>query len=302
MSSKDAKIAAGRSASNAVGRPEDFMDEEDLAELKANRGFKTSDEYGNIPSSSAAGLGTGMEEGYSSAIGNAMKDLVKPGSSKVGEQMMIKMGWKPGQGVGPRVPFARRQVQMREAGLLGPQADQEDFEVDSDEAKRHLYAPIDQPMNLYENKENTWCLGYVPGPSLMHDLDHRQASDSKGKGRAMNEQVTNLDGKRMPVGGAFGISALEDPDEDDDDIYASAPKGGKVVILHDEHDESEYAGFGRGSKRRPELLDFHKNEDTQLKERKKPPRQLEETQKFADGSSVTTGFKIANQPQPPDKW
>jgi len=301
VSSKEAKTA-GRAGASA--RPEDFMDEEDLAEIKAARGFKTSDQYANTPQpASTSGL-QGQEEGkdanYASAIANAMQDLVKPGTSKIGEKIMMKIGWRPGQGVGPRVSYARRKQQIQELGLQRSFGDgDEDQEEEAEEAKKHLYAPVDRPLLLFEPKENTWGLGYQAGKSLLQEMGESSAStlsDRKGKS---HQSDVRIEGKSMPVGGAFGISALEDADEDDEDVYSSILKGRATLELHDDEDDEDI--YSLGNQRRPQLMQQQPNAKTSaLQTRTRPPIQQEVNQKFSDGTSVIRGFKLASKVQSPE--
>ena len=68
-----------------------------------------------------------------------------------------------------------------------------------------------------------------------------------------------------------GISALEDADEDDDDIYSSISRQKGSTILQEEEDED---GFYTGSVRRPELLQSQRSK-APLTSRGKPPQQAE---------------------------
>lgn len=294
--SKKEREKQGGGATGA--RPEDFMDEEDLAELKASKTFKTSDAFSGAPASGAM-----PEDGsYSSAVANSLNDLVQPGSSKIGERMMVKMGWRQGQGVGPRVSYARHKEQLQEAStsMAGQQSVDAEEEDDSEEAKKHTYAPIDRPLYLFDNKENQHGLGYKAGLTL----DQRLGSVGKGK----EKEVVSVGGKQMPLGGAFGISALEDADEDDYDVYSSSlagPNGSKMLVM-DEGDEDDgmYGSFG--DSQQPELLkwqDRSKRKEADRNGRANarggPPKAI---QKFSDGTPVLQGFVLAQTVMKLDQW
>ena len=77
----------------------------------------------------------------------------------------MKMGWRPGQGIGPRVSARKRKIQ--EAKLSGRPFRRaiEDFTVDEEESK-HLFAPRDSKLMVFEQKSGKEGLGYVKGQSI----------------------------------------------------------------------------------------------------------------------------------------
>ena len=79
---------------------------------------------------------------------------------------MRKMGWREGQGVGPRVTFDRRKDMAKELGIVLP----EDEEEGDGGAAKHYYAPIDRPLTTLTEvgiaSDRGWGLGYVPNPSI----------------------------------------------------------------------------------------------------------------------------------------
>ena len=288
------------------------MDDEDLAEIKASRTFSTTEEYASRPSAGAAdifagegGASASKDPAYRSAVANSLKDLVKPGSSRIGEKIMQRMGWRTGQGVGPRLTYERRKEVMKDLGLAS-QADEEEDEP-PEEVKKHLYAPVDRPLMTFDGKDNQWGLGYVPGASLAESLASTSRS-GMGPSRAAREDEDGGKTPKMPRGGAFGISALEDADEDDEDVYGSGMNGRSSMIMHDdEDDEVAFMPAGMGPRRRPELLNSQNSKrkpeqrnGTQSQTKRKPPDR--EIQKFSDGSPVVPGFVLASRPQQPDKW
>lgn len=297
------------------------MDEEDLAELKASKGFKTSESYGggqSRPQDAFAGLGPSpaastssakqQDPDYSAAVANSLQDLVKPGSRRIGQKIMTKMGWRPGQGIGPRISYARRKQQMKEMGM---DIDEEDME-DDEEAKKHTFAPLDRTVITFENKENQWGLGYVPGSTLEGRLQGASTSQHSSYSVPTSDQARfgrngrkgdNEPQSRMPVGGAFGISALEEADEDDIDVYGGSSSGPSNLVLNDEdEDDDGFAGV-HGRSRKPELLS-HRSRQTQDNSRLRQPEVIVtgQGQTFNDGSPMIPGFVLASRIQPPDKW
>ena len=108
----------------------------------------------------------------SSSIGSALTSLVQPASSSIGQKLLMKMGWRPGQGIGPRVSARKRKIQ--EAKLSGRlyRPAVENLTVDEEESK-HLFAPRDSKLMVFEQKTGKEGLGYVKGQSI-------QSSDARG--------------------------------------------------------------------------------------------------------------------------
>ena len=186
------------------------MDEEDLAEIKSSRTFKPAEGYGSQqahPEGTFAGLGAPSSSGgskarpgpgdaaYSTAVASTLNDLVKPGSRRIGQKIMSKMGWRPGQGIGPRISYARRREQMRELGLSEELSDAEDDE----EARKHTFAPIDRTVITFEHKDNQWGLGYVPGKTLDQRLENTSRTKSALPFRVTRatRKITHMPGEAL---------------------------------------------------------------------------------------------------------
>ena len=96
-------------------KPEDFMDEEDMGEFGiAPRNVETtklfsqgeSKEKRNEPVVSTIGVS------LDSMIRCSIQDLVVPCQMSIGIRLLKRMGWKEGQGIGPRV----RQLPKKKVG------------------------------------------------------------------------------------------------------------------------------------------------------------------------------------------
>ena len=145
---------------------------------------------------------------------------------------MRKMGWREGQGVGPRLTWEGRRSQARELGVKLPA--EEDA---GEEERKHYFAPLDRPLMILGGAgpaaDRGWGLGYKPGPNMEQAL---------GATSAMRE------GGAMPT---------MDVEEEDDDPYAVGPSieslvGGQkkrigVIELGDDDDDDLRMG---GSRRR----------------------------------------------------
>src|SRR5271154_4644564 len=112
---------------------EDFMDEEDLAELAENQQVSTKAQFD--------GLGNAAEELQNRTAGDLFDDLIKPKEDTIGIKILRKMGWREGQGVGPRVQ--RKLVD------------------DYDDEGMYNLAPINTAIIALERKTNLHGLGYT---------------------------------------------------------------------------------------------------------------------------------------------
>jgi G patch domain-containing protein 1 len=68
------------------------------------------------------------------------------------------MGWRPSQGIGPRVSYQQRKLQDELAGVPPPPEDPE--------AEKHTYAPRDVKVPNIPTKDNAFGIGYVPAAGL----------------------------------------------------------------------------------------------------------------------------------------
>ena len=102
--------------------------------------------------------------GVSSITSVLAATLVPPPKDSVGAKILKKMGWRPGQGIGPRLTYAQKKAQ--DAGRTDLSKEVEGDEEDIEEAKKHLYPRKDIPVVVYPRKDNFHGLGYTPGLSL----------------------------------------------------------------------------------------------------------------------------------------
>ena len=87
----------------------------------------------------------------------------------LGARMLKKMGWRPGQGVGPRISWKYRQDIITQ----GKSIDGVNFDTleDDQEAKKHTYAPRVAVVPKFSRKDSSFGLGYVPPPNPSETLD-----------------------------------------------------------------------------------------------------------------------------------
>ncbi|KAL1678877.1 hypothetical protein EV122DRAFT_264169 [Schizophyllum commune] len=253
-----------------AARPEDFMDEEDMQDLRDSRKFVDTTEQMDL-----TGRADERPDEGSDSIASALeRSMLPPPTDSAGARILKKMGWKLGHGVGPRVSLRQRRIQdMQAASGHTLAADDIALPDDGDEeASKHTYAPRDTPVLLVPRKDNTHGLGYRPGMGLGE-------SSGSGKERA---------GPNIAAG--FGLGALNEADEDDLDIYDSgvpAARRGVAYDIIDREEEDEISISRRGQHRaQPQA----------------PQRSSAFTQTFRDGQVVLPGFQLSDKPVAEDRW
>ncbi|AEO58957.1 hypothetical protein MYCTH_2128009 [Thermothelomyces thermophilus ATCC 42464] len=118
----------------AQRRPEDYMDEEDLADAEEARKIQTQAAF--------SGLGSTADD---ATRRNGLMDLFRAEGDTMGTRLLKKMGWKEGQGIGPKV---RRTARLELRSDTG------------DPGETYLFAPEDVPMISFARKTDHRGLGY----------------------------------------------------------------------------------------------------------------------------------------------
>ncbi|KAI9507034.1 hypothetical protein F5148DRAFT_1299856 [Russula earlei] len=204
-------------AKQRASRPEDYMDDEDLAELRESQlmvGVKEQqqrDAFGaahpDVPQ------GDPEQDSMAASIQRA---LMPPPEDSPGVRLLKKIGWRPGQGVGPRVSWRTRKIQdLLAAGksINGVDIDALD---DDEEAKRHLYPPRDTVVTRVPTKSDAHGLGFVAAAGLMESLGQRPPQPK---------------GPKLAAG--FGLGALNEAEDDDIDVYDSTSRGDRTYMPYD---------------------------------------------------------------------
>ncbi|KAI4862647.1 DUF1604-domain-containing protein [Hypoxylon rubiginosum] len=186
-------------------RPEDFMDEEDLADATEAQKLQTTQGF--------AGLGAADEDGFTRRSGG-LADLFRVQGETMGVKLLRKMGWKDGQGIGPKI---RRKARLDVGNKQGA-------------GETHLFAPDNVPMISFVRKLDRKGLGYE-GESRLAPL--RSSAPVDGGDNSSEEEIR--DGplirpnatKKKPskfAKGGIGIGILNDTGSDDEDPYEIGPR------------------------------------------------------------------------------
>src|SRR5437764_5417225 len=206
VSSRQSRMKDAKGTSQQQ-RPEDFMDEEDLREAAETRVLSTSEGF--------VGVGTTKDD---VARHSGLIDTFRVTDDTVGIKLLKKMGWREGQGIGPKVRRAARA---------------DDGEPLSSET--HLFAPDDPDMISFNRKTDHRGLGYS-GETRLHSANDQAAIQSSTKSEDDEDNKTilglphNPKRKNGKVGG-FGVGILNDTGSDDEDPYQMGPRISYAKVL-----------------------------------------------------------------------
>lgn len=268
----------GDRAKKQAPRPEDFMDDEDLQDLKDSRNLVDTTEEMDFLG------GTQKELQGKDDVGESDKDpvtraleasLLPTPKDSVGARILKKMGWRLGQGIGPRISLKQRKAEdtLAYQPTTGTRHTGHTLELpdDDEEASKHTYAPRDTPVLHVNRKDNSHGLGYVPGLSLNERLGGKS-------GGSQNPRLA----------GGFGLGALNDAEDDDLDVYDHSHQQSRRRLAYDHHDgddDDTVVIGGKGDKRN--IVQG---------------RSASSVQYFRDGRPVTIGFVLSHEPVAEDRW
>ncbi|KAM9493532.1 G patch domain-containing protein 1 isoform 1-T3 [Clarias gariepinus] len=220
-------------------RPEDFMDEEDFNEHGiAPQQIITTEDFASGRTDQIRDKARAISALSAPIPGDTLlEELIAPARSSIGVELLRKMGWKDGQGVGPRLK--RRQCKqdtgVKLYGCALPPIASEESEDDEFAPENVTFAPKDVTPVDFTPKDDVHGLGY-------RGLDPLQALRG-GSGAAHinlftldSDRTTGLFGDRKAgqrrkggiSGQAFGVGAME---EEDDDIYHRDAMSNYDVVL-----------------------------------------------------------------------
>ncbi|KAK6185830.1 hypothetical protein SNE40_007977 [Patella caerulea] len=200
-------------------KAEDFMDEDDFGEHGiAPRKIATAESYTSEERQrKRKALALAVTGDAIGQKDTTLIDLVVPDSLPIGIRLLRKMGWKEGQGVGPRISSKNRKKKKNsnEGKVYGcmmpdvPNSSSEDEGSDEEYLKNVTFAPKDSNPISFDAKDNVHGIGY-------RGLNPSAALPSAHINLFEPPPVRSSKGKRGIRGKGFGVGALED---DDDDIY-----------------------------------------------------------------------------------
>ncbi|KAF2667945.1 DUF1604-domain-containing protein [Microthyrium microscopicum] len=180
----------------AQQRPEDFMDEEDLAAQEDDKVLQTNDSF--------TGIGSTADDNKRRGV---LMDLVRPKVS-IGVKLLQKMGWREGQGVGQKI---KRKARLGENG--------------DHNGQEHAFAPENTKMIAFIRKTDQKGLGFAGEQSLREVVNPEPAAEDDADEAILARSRVKLakDPKPRKKTG-FGMGVLNDTGSDDEDPYEIGPK------------------------------------------------------------------------------
>ncbi|EME49547.1 hypothetical protein DOTSEDRAFT_40740 [Dothistroma septosporum NZE10] len=175
-------------------RPEDYMDDEDLAEQAEAQRLETQDAFAGLGSTITNSAGRGM-----------FSDLFKTTGDTKGVKLLQRMGWRQGQGIGPKV---RRRAQGDKRG------------------ESHLFAPANTRMIAFVRKTDRKGLDHA-GEARLGNAGTIQEEDENGgeDARILTTNRAKAKPKPKPLKrSGFGVGVLDDAGSDDEDPYSMGPR------------------------------------------------------------------------------
>ncbi|XP_062997000.1 G patch domain-containing protein 1 [Elgaria multicarinata webbii] len=230
-------------AEKTVLGPEDFMDEEDLSEYGiAPKEITITDEFASKSKDKIKAKARQIA-GVAAPIPGAtlLDEFIAAAKITIGVDLLRKMGWKEGQGVGPRVKRKpRKQKTEPEVKIYGcalpPGSEDSEEEEDEYQPENVTFAPKDvMPVDLTP-KENVHGLGYKgldPTRALFGvSEEHLNLFSPSSENSTLLGDLRHSKGRKIGISGqAFGVGALE---EEDCDIYATESLSKYDTVLKDE--------------------------------------------------------------------
>ncbi|KAJ4266326.1 hypothetical protein NW762_004310 [Fusarium torreyae] len=187
----------------AQQRAEDYMDEEDLADAAEAQKVQTSQAF--------AGLGSSNQN----ANTGGLMGLLRADGDTMGLKLLRRMGWRDGQGIGPKV---RRSARLDMAG------------GSSEAAETHLFAPDNAKMIQFVRKNDRKGLGH-DGEAKLTSLskitaaaDEDDDDDTNDTGLRDTSSLSTQRPKTKSGRGGIGVGILNDNGSDEEDPYEIGPK------------------------------------------------------------------------------
>ncbi|KAM0722990.1 hypothetical protein Q7P37_001188 [Cladosporium fusiforme] len=242
-------------------RPEDFMDDEDLAERAEAQQLETQGAF--------AGLGSGSGEGGSKGM---FSDLFKTTGETMGVKLLQRMGWRQGQGVGARV---KRRAQGDKTG------------------ETHLFAPENTRMIAFSKKTDKKGLGFAGEGSLDSLTGHKaddDDNDSDADARILSANRSKVLAKPKKLKkSSFGVGVLNDTGSDDDDTYAMGPQINYRKIIGGDKKKRRGGLVASTATQRPTFTSFKKSGN-------QPSSTIAGFRRCHDGRLPLDGFVLSTKP------
>lgn len=182
------------------------MDEEDIREAEEAKTLETTDDF----------TGFGSTAADTSRRGGLM-DVFRPSGETMGVKLLKRMGWKEGQGIGPKV---RRTANLGDG-------------VDDNTGDTYLFAPDNTAVISFTRKTDTKGLGFEGETRLDADADSTATGPSRGDdeggplgygNHTSSKNSASVGKSKQKVRGGIGVGVLNDDGSDEEDPYEIGPR------------------------------------------------------------------------------
>ena len=269
VSSRSNRAKDGEKGKGREQKVEDFMDEEDRAEQAESQKLETQGAFAGLGSSSAGEGGKGM-----------FADLFRATGDTMGVKLLQRMGWRQGQGIGPKV---RRRVKGDKDGEV------------------HLFAPEDTMMISFVRKTDRKGIGFAGEERLADPRqdaggEEEDDADAGQDARILTTSRSVLLAKSKKLGfkksGGFGTGVLNDTGSDDEDDEAiMGPRISYNRIIGGDKVKPKKKGGITASNATPKPLTF-----SSTKKLEQRSSTLSGFRKCHDGRLPLDGFILTSRP------
>ena len=212
------------------------------------------------------------------SLPSTLQSLIAPAETSIGQKLLRQLGWRPGQGIGPRVSLRKSRIQEGKLGRLGTNVTEDD--VGEAEARKHTFAPRDTKLLVFEGKDDRQGLGYERGSGMGSLAGSSTRSE-------LSCYLKNSMTLIIHPASAFGAARRPEIDEDESP-YAETSNSSRRFAFGDEDDDADDVFMVGGSKT--------------AGERQRPRDDRGTGDRWHDGRPVSTGFALDAKGVAPDKW
>lgn len=183
------------------------MDEEDLADVAESQKLRTSQSF--------TGIGGRHDD---SLPGDRFLSLLHMKTETTGVKLLKRMGWRDGQGIGPKVgrkPRLENKEALSEGNTIAM-------------GSSYLFAPDDTAMVPFSKKMDRGGLGVHNSEGLAQQYPDKTGTGSRLESPELRVfgglNSTNRAAHDRPSGRGFGVGVLNDSSSGEDDPYEIGPK------------------------------------------------------------------------------
>lgn len=241
------------------------MDEEDLKEQEETRQISATDGF--------AGFGTADDP----SARDVLDDLFKPTEDTMGEKLLNKMGWKKGQGIGPRT---RRRVDPKD-----------------EKSETREFPPEDSPMLGFSQKNDMRGLGFGSEDGSLSARTNAAQPESITRGSEEDDSRPGLsfmarpkNKAKQPIRTGIGVGSLNDTGSDEEDPYEIGPKMSYSRIMGGDK-KKEKKSKASSTNANPLL----RTKPVFISKSRQLPSVLTSLRKCHDGKLPLTGFVLADE-------